>query len=155
MTAWETTVDRLMLVFRNALRGLIPHIERVRIEWRDGSSYDDWDAIAQTLYEKIVVSSLLWAMPEHEREVTQVPDYNMSYASYAGKTVVAVNRTSTEDRLVFHSFATEKNPFDRVRVCKVDGDGQVLGDFVLLDANTATYCVETPTMTLVKIAVDV
>lgn len=155
MTVWQTTVDQLLLVFRDALRALVPHLERARIEWRDGSAYDDWDEIAQTLYEKIVVSSLLWAMPEDDRERSQFPDYSMTYASYAGKTVIAVNRTSTEERLVFHSFATEKDPFDKVRVCKVDRDGRVLGDFVLLDADTATYSVETPAMTLVEIAVDV
>ena len=156
MTVWQTTVERLLLAFRDALRVLVPHVERVQIQWRDGSAYDDWDAIAQTLYEKIVVSSLLWAMPEDERERCQLPDYSMTYTSYAGKTVIVVNRTSTEDRLVFHSFATEKDPFDKVRVCKVDRNGQVLaGDFVLMDADTATYSVETPERTLVEIAVDV
>jgi hypothetical protein len=155
MTVWQTTVDQLLQVFRDALRALVPHVERVRIEWRDDSSYDDWDAIAQTLYEKIVVSSLLWSMPEKEREHHQLPDYNMAYTSYEGKTVIAVNRTSSRDRLVFHSFATEKDPFDKVRVCKVQRDGRVSGDFVLLDADTATYRVETSSMTLVDLAVDI
>lgn len=155
MTVWQTTVGQLIVVFRDALRALIPHVERVRIEWRDGSAYDDWDEIAQTLYEKIVVSSLLWAMPEDDRERSQLPDYSTTYASYAGKTIIAVNRTSTEERLVFHSFATEKDPFDKVRVCKVDREGHVLGDFVLLDADAATYSVETPAMTLVEIMVDI
>src|SRR3954466_740972 len=102
MTLWRTTVDQLLLVFRDALRALVPHVEKVRIEWRDGSAYDDWDAIAQTLYERMVVSSLLWAMPENERERSQFPDYNMTYSSYGGKTVIAVNHGSTNERLVFH-----------------------------------------------------
>src|SRR5947209_1121998 len=104
MTVWQTTVDQLMLVFRDALRALVPHVEKAKIEWRDGSAYDDWDEIAQTLYEKIVVASLLWARPEDERERWQLPDYNMTYSSYIGKTVIAVNRASTNERLVFHSF---------------------------------------------------
>jgi hypothetical protein len=156
MTVWRTTVDQLLLILRDALRALVPHVEKARIEWRDGSAYDDWDEIAQTLYNKIVVSSLLWAMPEDERGHCQLPDYNMTYSSYAGKTVIAVNRASAQRRLVFHSFATTIDPFDKVRACSVDRDGRVLdGDFVLVDSDTATYCVETPAMTLFEIAVDV
>jgi hypothetical protein len=156
MTVWRTTIDQLLLIFRDALRALVPHVEKARIEWRDGSSYDDWDEIAQTLFNKIVVSSLLWAMPEDERGHCQLPDYNMTYTSYAGKTVIIVNCASAERRLVFHSFATTIDPFDTVRAWRVDRDGRVLdGDFVLVDPDTATYCVETPTMTLVDIAVNV
>src|ERR1700754_5073986 len=114
MTVLQTTVGQLLLVFRDALRALVPHVERVRIEWRDGSAYDDWDEIAQTLYEKIIVSSLQWSIPEADREHCELPDYNTAYASYAGKTVITISRASDE-RLVFHSFATEKHPFDRVR----------------------------------------
>ena len=154
MTVWETTVSHLVLVFRDALRALVPHVERVRIEWRESSAYDDWDEIAQTLYETIVVASVLWAMPEDERERCRFAEYNMIYASYAGKTVIAVNGTSAGERLVFHSFATEKEPFDRARVCRVDVDGRVLeGDFLLIDADTAAYIVQTPDVTLAEIAV--
>lgn len=155
MTVWQTTVDELLLVFRDALRALVPHVERVRIEWRDDSAYDDWDEIAQTLYEKIVVSTLQWSMEEEEREHCKLPSYNMSYASYAGKTVIVMNGASDE-RLVFHSFTTENEPFDKVRACKVDREGRVSSrDFVFLDANTAAYRVETPVMTLVELTVHV
>ena len=156
MTIWRTTVDQLLLEFRDALRALVPHVEKVRIEWRDHSAYDDWDEIAQTLYDKIVVSSLLWALPEEERERCQLPDYNMTYSSYAGKTVITVNHDSTTARLVFHSFATEKDPFDKVRVCRVDAVGQALAsELVLLDADAATFRVENLGVTFFEIAVHV
>lgn len=156
MTAWVTTVDQLMLIFRDALRVLAPHIERARIEWRDGSAYDDWDEIAQVLYEKIVVVSVKWAIPEDEREGCHFPDYNMTYESYADRTVIVVNRELSGERLVFHSFTTDKEPFDKARACRVDRVGRVLsGNFVLIGADTATYSVETPEMLLTEIAVDV
>jgi hypothetical protein len=156
MTVWRTTVSQLLLVFRDASRALVPHVEKVRIEWRDSSAYDDWDDIAQTLYEKIVVSSVLWAMPEEERERCEFPKYNMTYSSYSGKTMITVNRASAAERLVFHSFTTATDPFDKARACRVDANGRVLdSDVVLLDADTATYSVETPAMTLVDIAVEV
>lgn len=156
MTVWLTTVSELSLVFRDALRALVPHLERVRIDWRDGSAYDDWDDIAQTLYEKIVTSSVLWALPEEERKRCEFPKYNMTYSSYAGKTLITLNCASAAERLVFHSFTTAMTPFDRVRACRVDAKGQTLdSDFVLLDADAVTYSVETAAMTLVDLAVQV
>lgn len=156
MTIWRTTVDQLLATFRDALRALVPHVEKVRIEWRDHSAYDDWDQTAQTLYEEVVVSSILWAFTEEEREHCQLPDYNMTYSSYADKTVIAVNLHSTSARFVFHSFAAEKGPFDRVRACRVDAAGQVLDEeFVLLDADVATFRVESPHTALVETAVQV
>ena len=153
MTAWHTTVDHLVFVFRDALRALVPHLERVRIEWRDGAAYDDWDEIAQTLYQQIVVASLLWAMPEEDRD-DSIPRYDVSYKSYAGRTVICVNRFSTPEKLVFRSFATANVPFDKILACRVSSEGLVIGDVVLLDADGATFSVETPARTLVEITVD-
>jgi hypothetical protein len=156
MTLWPTTVTQLVLVFRDALRALVPHMEKAKIEWQDESAYDDWDEIAQTLYEKIVVASLRWAIPEDERERCQLPAYNTMYPSYAGKTVIVVNRGVGPERLVFHSFTTIEEPFDKVRACTVGADGRVVGgEFVLLDVDRVTYRAETPDMTLVDITVDV
>ncbi len=156
MTAWQTTVDHLMLTFRDALRALVPHVERARIEWRDGSAYDDWDEIAQTLYEKIVVGSVRWAMPEHLREASKFPHYNMTYDSYAEMTVVVVNRIANEERLVFHSFATETEPFDQVRLYRVGKDGRAVeGDPIVIDVGMAAFSVEAGEMMLAGITVDV
>jgi hypothetical protein len=90
------------------------------------------------------------------RERCQLPDYDMTYSSYAGKTVIIVNRLSAEERFIFHSFATANEPFDKVLACRVDADGRMLdSEFVQLDVDVATYSVETPEITLVDIAVHV
>ena len=154
MTTCQTTVKELLLLFRDALRALVPHMERARIAWRDGAAYDDWDAIAQVLYDKIVVASVRWSLPDGEFERCEFPDYNTSYPSYAGKTLILVSG-GDEERLVFHSFTTEKEPFDRVRACRADGEGRVFfGGFVLFDADVAAYSVETAVGTVTDLTVD-
>jgi hypothetical protein len=156
MTIWRTSVTDVLLIFRDALRALVPHVTRAHIQWREGTAYDDWDEIAQVLYEKIVVSSALWALPEHERSTAEFPVYNMTYDSYAGKAVIIVNEESDSERLVFHSFATQDRPFDRVRSRVVDAEGNAHGDeFVFVPADTATYRIHTPAQALAELIVDV
>lgn len=37
-------------------------MDRVHIPWYNDTSYDDWDHIAQTLYQEIVIDSLQWSL---------------------------------------------------------------------------------------------
>jgi hypothetical protein len=101
MTLWRTNIGELLRIFRDAMKALVPQLKRAKIEWRDGAAYDDWDEIAQILYEKIVVSSLLWAMPEEKRELFHLSVYGMTYSAYASNAVITVNHASVEERLVF------------------------------------------------------
>lgn len=51
---WNTSVTELIMVFRGALISIIPWLERAKIYWKNGESYDDWDNIVNALYENIV-----------------------------------------------------------------------------------------------------
>src|SRR4051794_1808978 len=156
MTMWRAPVTDVVLIFRDALRALVPHVMRAKIEWREGAAYDDWDEIAQVLYDKIVVASTVWALPDDERSIIEFSLYNTTYASYADKTVIVVNEKLDGERLVFHSFATQDQPFDTVRTIAVDEEGHVHGEeFVLLPANTAAYHIHTPARALTELVVDV
>ncbi|MBB5295862.1 hypothetical protein E5F05_10330 [Deinococcus metallilatus] len=62
-------MTELMEVFREALIALIPALERARIAWRSPEAYDDWDAIAETLFEQIVVNSIRHGLAEDYQEV--------------------------------------------------------------------------------------
>lgn len=155
MTAWRTTVTDAVLIFRDALRSLVPHVTRARIEWREGVSYDDWDDIAQTLFDKIVMASVLWGLPEEERSGTVLPVYDVMCDSYVDKSVIVVN-AATGERLVFHSFATHDEPFDMVRARRVDGQGRVVSnEFVIVPCDAANFRVETPTRTIEELVVVV
>lgn len=59
--SWSTTITELLGTLRQALTVLVPVAEKIRMPWRDGEAYDDWDAIAECLYDNLVVHSIAWA----------------------------------------------------------------------------------------------
>jgi hypothetical protein len=48
------TVTDLMLNFAHACRGLVPSLDRAVVPWRDGEQYDNWDRVADALFETLV-----------------------------------------------------------------------------------------------------
>ena len=48
------TVTELVLNFAEACRALIPALDRAEVPWRDAAQYDNWDRIAEPLFETLV-----------------------------------------------------------------------------------------------------
>ena len=48
------TVTDLMLNFADACRALVPTMDRAGVPWRDGEQYDNWDRVAEALFESLV-----------------------------------------------------------------------------------------------------
>ena len=83
MTSSSSTkmvLKEILDILRCGLSALVPIIERAGIPWREGDAYDDWESIASTLYEQIVVNTV--------RAATEVnvdlsfPKYDLVYPSY-------------------------------------------------------------------------
>ena len=52
-------MNEAVRIFREGLLALIPVVEKAKMmPWADPHAYDDWDVIAQGLYEGIVILSL-------------------------------------------------------------------------------------------------
>ncbi|MEM1367735.1 MAG: hypothetical protein AAGG02_06895 [Cyanobacteria bacterium P01_H01_bin.15] len=64
-------IEELLDIFRGGLMALIPTMEHAKIPWQQAENYDDWDAIAETLYEQIVIDAL--------REIYSL-DYEVKFA---------------------------------------------------------------------------
>ena len=80
-TLWQTSLTELLGIFRQALSVLVPIVEQAKISWREGEAYDDWDGIASSLFENIVVNSL-----EFAQEISfdlRMPKYDLLYPSTA------------------------------------------------------------------------
>lgn len=118
------TVTAVLLNFRTALLALIPTVEKVGIAWKRPDAYDEWDAIASTLFEKLVVEVFRWALQEHSQEDFQLPSYDFLLPSYAGLATLEVAHPSLQHgRWVFHAFGTADEPFDVVEVRLLAEDG--------------------------------
>ena len=48
------SVTDLVLNFADACRALVPAVDRAEVPWRDGEQYDNWDRIAEALFESLV-----------------------------------------------------------------------------------------------------
>lgn len=121
---WSTTVTELLGVLRQALAAVVPAVEAVRIPWREGEAYDDWDNIAACLYDKIVVRPL-----EYSSEVvkgTILPKYDMIYPSYGDAFILVEGGGIPAGTLAaFVGFAAISPNFDGVKWVKVSPSGEV------------------------------
>jgi len=105
---WHTSVSETMRLAREAMRVLVPTVEKARIPWREPANYDDWDLIASALYRAIVVLAIENS-PEFE-QASEVIDYNKRVEDYSSSSFIT-DLASTR-LLAFVSFVTDNEPFD-------------------------------------------
>ena len=119
---WPTSVNELTLIFRDALLALIPIADRARMQWREPKNYDDWDSIAQSLFQSIVVSSLAHAGPLQPSY--ELPKYDVRIANYSENSFLSTSACPTD--LAFVCFETGQSPFDSALFARLDTTGKVL-----------------------------
>lgn len=122
-------VTSILLNFRAALLALISMAERVGIAWKRPDAYDEWDAIASTLFENLVVEVLRWSLLEDSWEDFRLPSYDLLLPTYAGLgTLEVVHPSLQPGRWLFHAFGTNNEPFDVIEVRQLADDGTPLSD---------------------------
>jgi hypothetical protein len=117
--------------FRECLDALSPVMTRHDIPWRDGEAYDDWDRIAETLFDVLVVGPSRLALAEANLDgVLPIPAYGFSYASYEAHSWFDFGGEG--EHLAFQEFVADDG-FEVVRAVRVDASGRVLDPAVLLE----------------------
>jgi len=121
---WETTINQLLDIFRNSILSILPSIMQAHIPWKNEDAYDDWDMISETLFQTIVVNSIL-----HSQNFDlQLPKYDFHYESYKKFDYIIVeNQDFDQNRKVFISFYTKEHPFDYVKVAILDKNENMVG----------------------------
>jgi len=115
------SVSDVVLVFGDCLRVLTPYVSRVGIEWDDGKNYDDWDAIAQTLYATVVGGTIAYTVEgEGFGKLTPygmiMPDYSnksLSFSMQSGRNAPFLKLAGSElpfDTAVFLELTSEGSP---------------------------------------------
>lgn len=116
---WKTSVDQLLELFRAGLIAVAPVADRAHINWADGSQYDDWDAIADGLYEGIVRMSVLHST---ECRGISIPRYGF-WPSNHERYYISVKDKSGTSVGMFVSFSSRDTAFSHVRVQSADEQG--------------------------------
>ncbi len=114
---WKATVNELLEIFHGAMFSIIPQIGKAKINWKEGKSYDDWDNIANALYENIVCSTLYG-------EVTSeysIAKYDLHYEKYSNIDFIKVySKEYPEKNLVFISFQCQSALFNIINAAIID-----------------------------------
>lgn len=123
------TVTSILLNFRAALFALVPVVKRVGIAWKRPDAYDEWDTIAATLFDKLVVEVIRWSLPEETQECFRLPLYDLLLPVYASTSTLEVFHSSLPPgRWLFHAFGSNREPFDVVEVRSLSKDGRPLAE---------------------------
>ena len=123
------TIASVLLNFRSALLAIMPAVERAGISWKRPNAYDEWDVIATTLFDKLVIDVLRWSLPRKEREGFLMPSYDLLLSTYAdSSTLEVVHSLLPDGRWLFHAFGTGSEPFDIVEVRLLADDGRPLAE---------------------------
>ncbi len=136
------TVASVLLNFRHALIVLVPSVERAGIPWKRPDAYDEWDAIASTLFDELVVKVLRWSLPHDKQEEFRMSPYDLVLASYTDHSTLEVTHPCLRSgRWLFHAFGTMSEPFDTVEVREVSASGLPLGEnLATCPVTGASFC---------------
>lgn len=122
--SWSTTVTALLGILRQALAALVPIAAQARVPWRDGEAYDDWDAIAECLYDNLVVRAISCAAEGGQNIV--LPKYDMVYSSYKDAFIQVEGGGVPEGiTAVFVGFAGASPDFTNVKWVRMLPSGDV------------------------------
>jgi len=117
-SATETfDVTELVGLFRAALLAILTVMDKSRIKWREGQSYDPWEDIEQTLYESIIGSCVDNATSINP--IVRLASYRLEQPTYADKSflVPSDNKSAALLRLT-----TRSEPFDEAFFLELGSD---------------------------------
>jgi len=109
------TITELMLNFRAGLLGVLPAVEAVHIPWKRPDAYDEWDAVAASIFQALVITPIRHGVPQLQAEAISFPDYDMLLPRYDGMAVIEVLPELPDGTIrVFHALGTSQDSFDTV-----------------------------------------
>lgn len=134
---WSTSVDELVRIFRDALAVVAPVLQRAQIHSDDLRAYDDWDEIAQALFDNVIVRSIRASSEASD-------DINLGrYATLGSRPgnspILVVRGRSGDEWKEFHSIVSRQSPFDTVEA--IDNDRKTVAE---IDYEQARFALRIP-----------
>jgi hypothetical protein len=114
------TVTNLVRNFGEACRALVPSLDRARVSWSDANQYDNWDRIAEALFESLVIEPCRFQANEIGLDKLQFDKYGFIASSNANAFISVVISGATECKLI--SLVSRDRPFSHVRAAGVSDE---------------------------------
>src|SRR5476649_2526097 len=118
-----SSITELVRTFSECLRALTPYVSRVGITWQDGQNYDDWDAIAQTLYATVIDNSIAYTVLG--KDFVKLTPYGRTMPDYAECSFLYC--TEAGESAPFLILVQSEAPFDTAVFIELDRNGKPTG----------------------------
>jgi hypothetical protein len=115
---WRVGVGELIEIFQHALVALVPLFDQAMINWRGPNTYDDYERVAEALFNSIVRDSL-----------SSAPGTEGAYSPgrygvhEPGRELSRIYVNDPDDHLAFFELETEIHPFDTIVCQRTDDHG--------------------------------
>jgi len=123
---WHSSISDIMMNFRNALISIVPQLEVVHIGWKDDEQYDDYDNIAECLFENLVTRNL-----KYNTDLV-LTGYGFVKEDYKRKSYIAINIPEI-GVVPFIQFKTVNEAFDNIEIAILKDE--VPSEFRVLSLN--------------------
>lgn len=132
---WKTSVNELIAIFKGALIALVPWLEKAKINWKENEHYDDWDNIANVLFNNIICSSLFGEILEEY----PIARYDFEYDNYSELNFILVKSEDYDGHnLAFVSFQSISLPLDHIKVAMLNDSDKVV-EYLTLEADNIEF----------------
>lgn len=121
---WQVTINELMDIFHSSILSLLPWMKKAHIKWKEEEAYDDWDRIVSSLFENIVIRSILSS--EEIPHNSQIPEYDLALDSYKEFIFIILKFKDTKPKSgkwnIFIGYSSKDDPMDTIKYITVDKD---------------------------------
>lgn len=140
------SVTELVQNFAVACRSLVPALDRADVPWQDATQYDNWDRIAEPLFESLVIEPCAYAaVGEMKLHTLIVPRYG--FEPYGPKYNAWVTLEGTSN-MRMAGLSSEQRPFDHV-----DLVGQDHRISIALDSASLAFTFNAPDLSEQKLTI--
>ena len=125
---FELDVHDAVEAFRAALIALIPSAEKVGLSWRPEDTHDDWEELAEAVFEVMVKNPTTQDIRSGQ-DAYPLARYDFDLTTYEGLSWIEANVTDSTlaHALVFVRFLSVADAFDTTQWAEVRiSDGQVV-----------------------------
>lgn len=130
-----SSLSDVVLIFGDCLRVLTPYVSKVGIEWDDGKNYDDWDAIAQALYDTVVGGTVAYTVEGEGFD--KLAPYGFIMPDYSNRSFLFGAQSGRD--AAFLKLEGLELPFDTAVFLELGPDGKPTGQKVRSPLRNTTF----------------
>ena len=124
---YRERVGSLMNSFRESLLSLLPSLETHGINWKDIEGIDEFDSVAESLFNFIVTRSIQDIIDKQYGFIPELPNYGFFYKNFSKLSYIAViHLQEPTKRYVFNYLASKNEPFDTIICNQIDNIGKLI-----------------------------